>query len=71
MDTGNKVRYSSSFCRNTGQYTGATPLAKGVVLAFEPLGNARLVIVKWANDYCGELPTKILEANLEVIPKRR
>lgn len=30
-----RVKFSAAFCRNTGQHTGWTPFARGVVVALE------------------------------------
>ena len=72
MKLGDNVAYSASFLRSTGQFTGALPLARGTATALDKFGGQgrALVTVKWHNDYCGEVPTKILDCNLAKVGTR-
>jgi hypothetical protein len=37
LEVGERVRYSSEWCRNTGQIMGDVPFARGIVCSIEPL----------------------------------
>jgi hypothetical protein len=62
---GDKVRYSSEFLRNTGQYTGPTPQLKGTVTKVSDMGGKQLVSIKWNDGTEG----KALSVNLWPIGK--
>lgn len=68
IEVGDRVKYSALFCRNTGQYTGSTPFARGEVTDLVKLGTTDeamvMAVVNWTNDYAGEVPTKVNAANL-------
>lgn len=67
---GSKVAYSATFLRNTGQYTGAMPFARGVVTHIENSGGKPwLATIKWTNDYDDEIPKKVNVANLVLVDR--
>lgn len=58
---GDRVCYSRRFLQSTGQLTGDTPHARGVVTAIVPLGQTALAEIDWDND---NLPERVNVANL-------
>lgn len=71
IKVGDKVRYSTKFLRNTGQYTGDIPFARGIVTALEPLGKGSirtfLAVIDWGNP---DIPERVLVSNLEKTDKK-
>lgn len=51
IDIGTRVAFSRAFCRNTGQITGWTPFARGIVIALDnpPRGCPAVATVAWDN----------------------
>lgn len=68
LEIGDYVKYSAMFCRNTGQYTGSTPFARGKIVDLVRNGKSEhamvMAIVNWTNDYAGEVPVKVNVGNL-------
>ena len=67
IEVGDKVAYKASFLRNTGQYAGATPHARGVVTALTPLGDNALATIDWGDP---QIPAKALVSNLSKVTQR-
>ncbi len=64
---GDKVAYSRDFLRNTGQFTGPIPFARGVVTEIETLGKGgrtKIAVVEWSRDFGRQIPERINVANL-------
>jgi hypothetical protein len=61
VQVGDTVAYSRQFLRNTGQYTGDAPFARGKVTGLTPLGQLLLAQVLWD---CEDLPGKVNVKNL-------
>ncbi len=61
LAVGDHVKYSRSFLRSTGIFTGEIPFARGRVASFELLGENILVKVDWENKY---IPRRVLSCNL-------
>lgn len=64
IGVGDKVCYSQSFLQSTGQYTGDTPFAQGVVTAIELVGESLLATIEWGNP---DLPERVNVANLSLV----
>lgn len=47
FSVGEKVKFSRDFLRNTGQYTGDVPFARGIVQEVSDLVDMQLVTVQW------------------------
>jgi hypothetical protein len=67
LQVGDKVAFARAFLRNTGQYTGWAPFARGVVTKVEPFATFRgdhdsraLVSVQWAK----ACRSRVLDCNL-------
>lgn len=67
IKVGDKVCYSKTFLQSTGQQTGDTPFARGVVTAIVPLGDLCLAEVEWSNP---DLPERVNVANLSRITEQ-
>lgn len=65
--TGDKVCYSRTFLRSTGQMTGDVPHARGEVTAILSLGETQLACIRWDTP---DLPEKVNIANLSRITHR-
>jgi hypothetical protein len=63
---GDKVCYSKMFCQSTGQCTGSTPAARGIVTALEPLGQSTLAVIDWGK-WASEVPSRVNTFNLRTI----
>ena len=65
MKIGDRVQFSQKFLRNTGQFTGDVPFAKGIVTEIEKFGQGfTLVTVDW--DVL-DSPAKVNMKNLEIL----
>ncbi len=67
IEVGAKVAYKASFLRNTGQYTGSIPHARGVVTGIKDLGDLKIATIDW-ND--PEIPARVNIANLSKVTQR-
>lgn len=47
IEAGTRVRYAREFLRNTGQFTGWAPSARGTVLSVEPFGDKAIAYIRW------------------------
>jgi len=69
MKINDRVRYSSDWLRNTGQFAGPVeptsigPHAYGNVIGTQPLGERLLVEVEWADGHV----SKAISSNLEIV----
>jgi hypothetical protein len=61
VQVGDTVAYSRQFLKNTGQYTGDAPFARGKVTGLTPLGQLLLAQVLWDRE---DLPNKVNVKNL-------
>lgn len=61
IELGDKVAYSVQFLKSIGMSHSDMARARGEVTGFTPLGERRLVHIKWTN---ADMPEKVLEANL-------
>lgn len=61
VKVGDRVAYARQWLRNTGQYTGDAPQARGTVTAVEQVGETRLATVDWGTP---DLPDRVNVANL-------
>lgn len=61
------VCFKASFLRNTGQYTGSIPFARGIVKAITPFGDNALATIQWDTP---EAPEKVLTSNLSKVTHR-
>lgn len=62
IEVGDKVAYSRTFPRSTGQYTRDVPAAKGIVTALVPLGTETpLAEIEWDKP---DLPARVDVNNL-------
>lgn len=68
ISVGDRVCYSRTFCRSTGQMTGDIPHARGIVTNLIPLGDNYLAEINWGND---DIPSRVLTQNLSRISKER
>jgi hypothetical protein len=59
--------FQQAFLQSTGQLTGETPSARGVVKAIHPVGTTRLALIDW-ND--PDLPNRVAVANLSRITEK-
>ena len=65
---GDKVCYSRDFLRSTGQFTGDTPHARGIVTALVPLGQTTMLAeINWDTP---ELPPRVNTANLSKVTEK-
>ena len=64
---GDAVCYKSSFLRNTGQYAGESPHARGVITELKPLGETTIALIDWGNP---EIPCKVNTKNLSKVTER-
>ena len=64
VQAGDVVAYSRQFLRNTGQYTGDAPFARGKVTNLTALGSILLASIDWN---CDTLPGKVNVANLSLV----
>lgn len=46
---GDRVAYSATFLRSTGNFTGRLPFLRGTVKETEAFGDTQLCVVKWDN----------------------
>jgi hypothetical protein len=60
LDYGTRVAFSRQFLRDTAQYTGRVPFARGTVKACESFGSGFLAYVHWDDGHAG----KVLTSNL-------
>lgn len=67
IQVGDKVYFSKKFLQSTGQQTGETPFARGVVTAIIPLGDIQLAAIKWDN---ADMPERINVANLSCVTEK-
>jgi hypothetical protein len=61
IKAGDTVAYAKAWLKSTGQYTGDTPRARGVVKTIEPVGGLRLAVIAWDTP---ELPERVNVKNL-------
>jgi hypothetical protein len=61
VQVGDTVAYSRQFLRNTRQYTGDAPFARGKVTGLTPLGELLLAQILWDH---ADLPGKVNVKNL-------
>jgi hypothetical protein len=61
LAVGDRVAFTAPFLRNTGQYTGDVPRARGTVAALVPLGDTMLAEVDWNTP---DMPRRVHVANL-------
>lgn len=61
IEVGDTVKYSRTFLRSTGQYTGDIPFAVGTVTGLVPLGDNVLAEIDWKNE---NIPKRVLTQNL-------
>lgn len=47
FEVGQKVAFKASWLRNTGQYTGAAPFARGIIKALKTSGDTTIATVDW------------------------
>ncbi len=66
IQIGVKVEYSSRFLKSCFINTGPLPFAKGRVSSIDEHGRARIAHIDWTNDFCNELPARVLTRNLKV-----
>jgi hypothetical protein len=64
IKVGNRVAYSATWLKATGNHTGRIPFARGRVVEIVEMTDMRLARVDW-NDHC--VPDKVCTANLVVI----
>jgi hypothetical protein len=64
---GDTVRYSSTWLRNTGQFTGDICHAKGKVIALSGTKDYTIATIEWDKP---DLPEKVNVANLERVRQR-
>ncbi len=59
-----RVKYSTSFLRSIGAYTGELGFARGVVTAIKDLGSLKIATIDWADE---SIPAKVNIKNLTAI----
>ena len=64
---GDRVAYSASFLRRTGQFTGDAPHARGVVHNLVALGSTTLADIEWGRP---DLPARVNVANLSRVTEK-
>ena len=64
---GDRVAMKASFLRNTGQFTGPIPHARGVVKELRPFGGNALALISWDTP---EAPERVLVSNLSRVTAR-
>jgi hypothetical protein len=47
FEIGDRVAYSASFLKSTGQRTGDTPFLRGEIVSVEPFGGHQLCTIRW------------------------
>lgn len=60
LQVGARVAYSRAFLKSIACYTGSLPMARGIIVAIDSLGDTRLATVSWNND----APARVNVANL-------
>ena len=66
INVGDKVAYSATFLKSTGQHTGPIPFARGVVADIKNHGGVELATVNWDTP---EAPEKVHVKNLVKVDK--
>ncbi len=61
---GDIVQYSAAWLRNTGQYTGDVPRAKGKIVGIERTPSYTIAEIEWD---LPDIPTRVNVANLEKV----
>lgn len=66
LKVGDTVMYTANWIRSTFSNPGPLPFARGVItdLTDSVNGCPGIATVNWTNDYCDEIPTRILVSNL-------
>lgn len=64
IETGDRVRYSTGFCRSIGAYTGDVPQARGKVTEVAQLGKTDLWLAR-VNWDTPDMPERVNVKNLE------
>lgn len=64
--TGQRVAFSRSFLRSTGQITGDAPFLSGVVESCQPIGKLQLCYIRWQGI---ETPQGVLSTNLVLVDR--
>jgi hypothetical protein len=67
IQVGDRVAYKASFLRDTGQYTGSVPFARGVVESIKDLGSLKIAQIDWGDP---EIPSKVNIKNLSKVTVR-
>ena len=47
IECGDRVAFSATFLRSTGQFSGRVPALRGTVLEIEDLGGCTLALIGW------------------------